>query len=295
MIGWTEIACAKLNLSLDVTGRRADGYHLLSMVCQTVTLADTLAFERRPGGLRVTCPGAQGIPDGPENLVYQAAEAFFREIGETNRNVNIIVTKRIPSQAGLGGGSADAAAALRGLCRLYHRPLSYERLCALALGIGADVPFCIHGGTTLAEGIGERLTPLPNMPACAIVLCKPKVGISTVEAYRRIDEAEAMPGVQYTPGVVRALESGRLDALAASLGNRFADALHVPEVDALQRELRAAGALGACMTGSGSAVFGLFREERFARRAAALLAHNSTQTFVCKATGTAPPDEKSPI
>lgn len=294
MTAWTETACAKLNLSLDVTGRRADGYHLLSMVCQTVTLSDTLAFERRPGGLRVMCPGAQGIPDGPGNLVYRAAEAFFRETGETDQSVTIIVTKRIPSQAGLGGGSADAAAALRGLCRLYRRPLSYERLCVLALGIGADVPFCIQGGTALAEGIGERLTPLPEMPACTIVLCKPQVGISTAEAYRKIDAAEAMPGARYTPGVLRALESGNLDALSASLGNRFADVLHVPEVDALQKGLLAAGALGACMTGSGSAVFGLFREEAVARRAAAQLAQNGTQAFVCRAAGTTVPERKVP-
>lgn len=280
MTAAVETARAKLNLSLDVTGRRADGYHLLSMVCQTVTLADTLRFARGPGGLRVACTGAPEVPDGPENLVYRAAEAFFSATGERDRNVAITVEKRIPSQAGLGGGSADAAAALRGLCRLYGHPLAMERLCALAARVGADVPFCVQGGTALAQGVGERLTPLRPMPRCGIVICKPPVGISTPDAYRKIDSSPC-PQTRYTPGVLQALENGSLEALAAALGNCFADVLRVPAVDALAARLREAGALGACMTGSGSAVFGLFPHAADARRAAGALAGAGTLAFAC--------------
>ena len=183
-----EPAYAKVNLSLDVVGRRADGYHLLSMVCQTVSLCDTLTFVRKPGApLSVRVEQAPEIPSGPENLVYRAAERFFAAAGEDDRGVEITIEKHIPAQAGLGGGSADAAAALRGLCRLYGKRLSKETLDAIALAVGADVPFCLCGGTALAEGIGERLTPLKALPRCLFVVVKPPFGVSTKEAYQKID------------------------------------------------------------------------------------------------------------
>lgn len=278
-----EPAYAKVNLSLDVVGRRADGYHLLSMVCQTVSLCDTLTFVRKPGApLSVRVEQAPEIPSGPENLVYRAAERFFAAAGEDDRGVEITIEKHIPAQAGLGGGSADAAAALRGLCRLYGRRLSKETLDSIALAVGADVPFCLCGGTALAEGIGERLTPLKALPRCLFVVVKPPFGVSTKEAYQKIDAAPAA-AQPHTPGVLRALQSGSLPALGAQLGNRFSEALSLPQVEALCRRLREAGALGACMTGSGSAVFGLFSPDdaERARAAAEVFSAKGCRAFVC--------------
>lgn len=278
-----EPAYAKVNLSLDVVGKRADGYHLLSMVCQTVSLCDTLTFTRKPGApLSVRVEQAPEIPSGPENLVYRAAERFFAAAGEDDRGVEIVIEKRIPAQAGLGGGSADAAAALRGLCRLYEKRLSEETLHVIALAVGADVPFCLCGGTALAEGIGERLTPLEAMPPCVFVVAKPPFGVSTKDAYQKIDEAPASAAA-HTPGVLKALAAGDLPALGAQLGNRFSEALSLPQVEALCRCLRDAGALGACMTGSGSAVFGLFSpdDSERARAAAKALSAEGCRAFVC--------------
>lgn len=279
----TEPAFAKLNLALDITGKRADGYHLLQMVNVSVSLCDTLTFERASGGLQVHCrtqPGAAPVPDGPENLVYRAAEAFFALTGEQDRNVRIFVEKHIPSQAGLGGGSADAAAALRGLCRLYTHPLSAQALCRAAEKLGADVPFCVQGGTALAEGIGERLMPLSPLPPCWFVVCKPPVGVDTAQAYRQADEAASLY-TPHTPPVLAALREQSLRKLGAALGNTFAAALPLPQVQALEQQLRQAGALGACMTGSGSAVFGLFDRQETAVEASAALGRCCADTFLC--------------
>lgn len=248
-----EKAFAKINLSLDILSRREDGYHDLRMVMQTVSLWDTL-FLRRAEGIQLSC-GESPLPCDSRNTVWRAAEAFLQETGFPGLSIRL--EKRIPSQAGLGGGSADAAAVLRGANALYGAGLSPERLCSLGKQVGADVPFCIRGGTALAEGIGDRLTPLPGIPRCRIVIGKPETGVSTAEAYKKADE----PGrreKRYTERLLRAMKSGMLPELARALGNDFQDFLCIPESECIRKAMLDQGALGALMTGSGSAVYGLF-------------------------------------
>ncbi|ARP50018.1 MULTISPECIES: 4-(cytidine 5'-diphospho)-2-C-methyl-D-erythritol kinase [Caproicibacterium] len=284
-----EPAFAKLNLSLDITGRRVDGYHLLSMVNVSISLHDTLSFSRGGEGLQVLCkpdsalsavPGAPNVPEGKDNLVFRAAEVFFQLSGIQDQDVCIAVQKRIPSQAGLGGGSADAAAALRGLCRLYGCAIPAPRLCRAAESIGADVPFCVQGGTARVEGIGEQLTELPALPPCWFVVCKPAAGISTAMAYRRADE-DGLPPQRGTPRVEAALRRGSLAAVGQSLCNAFQTLIPLPETADIRARLLRAGALGACMTGSGSAVFGLFCTKPTAQKALEEVQQKYPCAFLC--------------
>lgn len=262
---WTEPAYAKINLTLDILGKLPNGYHSLSMVMQSVSLHDdvTLRMEPENPGIRVDC--GEAAPSGPDNIVWKAARAFFDSCGISAYGVSFTVTKRTPSQAGMGGGSSDAAAALRLLNRAFQTRLTARELRALGARIGADVPFCITGGTMKAEGIGERLTPAAPLPRCSILLCKPPIGVSTPQAFRQADSSPAAP--EKTPAMLRALETGRLEMVAGCLGNRFQEILHIPEIREITTGMKQLGALGACMTGSGSVVFGLFRQEEEARDA----------------------------
>lgn len=251
-------AYAKLNLSLDILNRRDDGYHDLCMVMQSVSLCDTITLTPQQAGITLACD-IQNIPTDQHNIAYQAAAAFFDEI-KIPDGVDIRIEKKIPSQAGMAGGSTDAAAVLRGLNQLYRNPLSTEKLCQIGARLGADVPYCILGGSMLAEGIGDKLSPLPSMPECAIVICKPSANVSTAEAFRRADE-RISSAHRYSSGVVNALHQADLYLLGKSLGNEFEDILPIPEVLSLKTYFLQSGAIGAAMTGSGSAVFALFSDE----------------------------------
>ena len=274
-------ACAKVNLSLDVLGRREDGYHELSMVMLAVTLADGLELSLAEPGVVLTCSDPS-VPCGEKNTVFRAASLFLERAGlaETT-GARIHLKKTIPSQAGLGGGSADAAAVLRGLNLLTGDPLSEEELFSIGLRVGADVPFCLAGGIRLARGVGEILTPVPAVPPCHIVVCKPPVNVSTAEAFRLADERPG-GGNDYTSAVLKALKEGSLSALGAALGNDFEDVLRLPEVDAVKAAMLDFGAAGACMTGSGSAVFGLFAGLETAMFCAAELKKSFPETFLCR-------------
>ena len=274
----TVKAPAKINLSLDVGPRRADGYHPIRSVMQAVTLFDTVRLERIADGIELSASDP-ALPCGEENTAHRAARAFAAATGYVG-GVRIRLEKNIPMQAGLAGGSADAAAVLAGLNRLAGDPLPLPELCRLAAGIGADVPFCLVGGTQLAEGIGERMTPAPPMPDGWIVLAKPPVGVSTGAAYAAVD---ALPPAERegTPALLQALASGELPRVAAALDNRFMAAVALPEVAALCRAMRMCGALGAAMSGSGSAVFGLF-DGADAANACAQQLQGQAQTFVCR-------------
>lgn len=262
---WKEPAYAKINLTLDILGKLPNGYHSLATVMQSVSLCDTVCLSREEGttGIRVDCGGS--APSGPDNIVWKAAKAFFDYCGIENQGVAFQIEKRIPSQAGMGGGSSDGAAALRLLNRAFQTKLSAQALRELGAGVGADVPFCVTGGTMKAEGFGEILTPAPAIPSCTILLCKPPIGVSTPQAFRASDSAPAVP--PKTPAMLSALESGNLEQVASCLNNRFEDILRLPEITEITRRMKAGGALGACMTGSGSVVFGLFREENAAQKA----------------------------
>ena len=249
-------AYGKINLTLEITGRRPDGYHTLETVMQSVSVADMVSVEKDPAGPVVRCGG--GIPEDPSNTAWRAVEAFAAYCKEeAYRRVCVRIEKHIPSQAGMGGGSADAAAVLVLLNELFQTNLPVPALCAIGAGVGADVPFCIAGGTQLCRGIGEILSPAPPLARCLILLCKPPQGVSTGEAFRRADEG-AYAGGEATRAMVQALAAGDLAAVAAGLQNDFERLVPLQEVQDIRRAMLEHGALGARMTGSGSVVYGLF-------------------------------------
>jgi 4-diphosphocytidyl-2-C-methyl-D-erythritol kinase len=277
----SEKAHAKINLTLDVTGKRPDGYHTLRSVFQSVTLCDRISLAKGPEGKISVSSGRAELPRGRDNTVWRAAEVFFRMSGIKNPGVSFLLEKRIPWQAGLGGGSADAAAALRLLNRRFFAALSDAELLKAGLSIGADVPFCLTNGTALAEGIGERLTSLPPLPDCWILLCKPPSGTGTKEAYRTLDESGHFAD-RFTEPMVNALRSGDFAKIANCTGNVFESLTPLPEVLQIKRKILAFGAAAACMTGTGSAVFGLFEQKREAEICQEELSELYADVFLCR-------------
>lgn len=278
----TVEAPAKINLTLDVTGRRDDGYHLIASVMQAVDLCDRVTVRRTgvPGGLSLVCDD-EGVPIGPENTALRAAAAFFASCGLPNPGVEITLFKRIPLRAGLAGGSADAAGTLAALNLLTDARMTVEELCAVGETVGADVPFCVTGAAALAEGTGTILTPLPSLPDCAVVIAKPLDGVSTAEAYRLVDRAD-LRRRPHTATVVDAVCAGDLAGAARELCNVFEEALALPETAAIEQVMRDHGTLGCRMTGSGSAVFGLFDDRDAARRCAAALRREYDDVYECR-------------
>jgi 4-diphosphocytidyl-2-C-methyl-D-erythritol kinase len=252
-------AFAKVNYALEVRGLRDDGYHEIASVLQSISLADELEIERTGGGFELLFE-PEGVEVGPleENTVYKAW-ALLWEVSGHELPVRIRLHKKIPSGAGLGGGSADAAAVLVGMNELFALGMNYRELCDIGSRIGADVPFCLLGGTALGEGRGEELTPLPTPPDHHLVLAKPVQGAETGGIYRAYDARHARSRASVDP-VIAALRSGNLPALAGALGNDLepVTAGLVPEVAVYRRGLLQAGALGAAMTGTGTAVYGIF-------------------------------------
>lgn len=262
-------AFAKVNYALEVRGTRADGYHEISTVLQSVSLYDELRLERTHAGFDLLVEPEEtevGLPH--ENTVHKA----WRLLGNlTGRElpVRARLLKRVPAGAGLGGGSADAAAALLGLNALFGLGLGIEKLRKVGLRIGADVPFCLVGGTALGEGIGEVLTPLPAPPPHALVVAKPEAGADTAAIYRAYDKRPARNRHPAAP-VAEALRTGDLGALSRAIGNDLTPVTRklVPGVGELEDELLRAGAVGAAMSGTGSSVYGIFGSEEKARKAA---------------------------
>lgn len=269
-------AAAKLNFSLDILGIRPDGYHEMDMVMQTINLFDDVELSKA-GTISVF---SDGSPDGPENLAWKAAEAFFRA-AKRSGGARIRLTKRIPAQAGMAGGSADAAAVLIGLNALYDACLSPEALRDAGLSVGADVPYCLIGGTARVRGIGEIVEPMPPFLSGYLVVAKPAIGISTAEAFRRFDRAENLRHPDIA-ALLSVMEKGQLDALSLFMENVLEQSEQNETVETLRQELLKNGALAARMTGSGSAVFGLFSEKEAASRCAVALAGENRQIFVTK-------------
>jgi 4-diphosphocytidyl-2-C-methyl-D-erythritol kinase len=256
-------ACAKVNYALEVRGLRGDGYHEISSVLQSVSLADELEIERSREGFELFFE-PEGVEIGPleENTVYKAW-ALLWEVSGHELPTRIRLHKKIPAGAGLGGGSADAAAVLVGMNELFGLGLDAKKLRTIGTRIGADVPFCLSGGTALAQGVGEILTPLPAPPTHRLLIAKPERGADTGGIYRAYDERCTEGKASATP-VVAALRSGSLTELAGAVSNDLepVTANLVPEVAAHKREMLRAGALGAAMTGTGTAVYGIFDTER---------------------------------
>ncbi len=262
----TRKAYAKINLGLDVVRRLENGYHEVRMIMQTVGIHDVLTFKAAQSGIRITTDSGE-LPVGEDNLIYKAAR-LLTETGNVQEGVEIHLEKYIPIAAGMAGGSSDAAATLLGLNDLFSLGMSEERLRELGVRIGADVPYCIMGGTALAEGIGELLTPLPPAPPCVLLIAKPDIQVSTKYVYEHLDAA----GVWQHPdidGMRLAIENGDLSGVTARLGNvlETVTAERYPVIGQIKEEMLAQGALGSLMSGSGPTVFGIYGEEKQARQA----------------------------
>lgn len=278
----TEKAYAKLNISLDVTEKRDDGFHNMVMVMQTVSLCDDIRITLTDTPRVRAKTDLHFIPGDERNLAVKAALRYLAEIGETECGADIEIRKRIPVGAGMGGGSADAAAVLRAMNRLFDGRLDGARLTEISGEVGSDVPFCVSGGTALAEGRGEILTPLPDFPECAFVICKPEFSISTPELFKKLDMLRSRHHPD-TAGIVEALRAGELAQICRRMYNVFeyVDDRRMRTVAELKNALLDAGALGAVMTGTGSAVFGIFPDE--AQAEGALSALGSLECFRCTA------------
>lgn len=259
-------AYGKLNLTLDVLGRRPDGYHLLDTVMQSISVWDELDIQTsRQPGVHLQC-NKDRLPTDSKNTVYRAAKFFLEDCGLVDQGVYIFIKKYIPSRSGMGGGSADAAAALRGLNEMFKTGLTTEQLMAIGARVGADVPFCVMGGAARCTGVGANVEPVAPLPDCWLVVCKPPAGMSTPRAYSILDQYP-LSSTQATPRMLEALEAGSLKRVAKCLGNRFDETIRLAPVRALKRAMVDAGALGSMMTGSGSSVYGIFVSEDQAREA----------------------------
>lgn len=264
---FTVNAYAKVNLGLDVLRRLPSGYHEVKMIMQTVGICDTLTFTRLPEGIRLTVEGeglpvggssAGSVPADRSNLIWRAAGQMMERY-QVSGGIHIHLHKRIPVAAGMAGGSTDAAAAYRGVNRLFSLGVSEEEMRRMAVETGADVPYCITGGTVLAEGIGERLTALPDAPACHVVVAKPDIAVSTKYVYDNL-HADSLTDHPDIDGMARAIGQGDLQGMIRRMGNvlETVTAEAYPVIGQLKNYMEAHGACGALMSGSGPAVFGLF-------------------------------------
>ena len=279
----TEKGYAKLNYSLNVRAKRADGYHDLTMVMGSVSLWDDVEVTLRSDGQITASCSLSWLPRDERNLAVRAAKEFFRALDDANLGADIRIEKRVPVGAGMAGGSTDAAAVLRALNLLTGADLPPERLREIGLAVGSDVPYCVSGGMMLAEGRGEILTPLPELPGGWIVIAKPAFSVSTADLFRRIDKSRISAHPD-THGLCEALAAGDLQGTARRMFNVFEEALpqSCREIFTIRGTLLDAGALGAVMTGTGSAVFGVFDAENAAQSAYERLCEQYRECFhVC--------------
>ena len=267
-----ETAYAKINLSLDVLGRLDNGYHIVKMIMQTIDLYDELVFEtqdRECSSMEITLMSDSGeIPGGEDNLIVRAIRRMEAKYG-IRRDLKITLKKNIPVAAGMAGGSTDAAAALRAVRDLFVPEVSDEELQKIGVSLGADIPYCVTGGTQLSEGIGEVLAVLPDAPQCGLVVCKPPVNVSTAEIYRKYDSLEAVthPDID---AQIDAISRGDLAGMAGLCGNVLEEVTGTmyPEIGEIEEFFVSKGALVSKMTGSGPTVFSIFASKEEAKRAA---------------------------
>lgn len=280
------LANAKINLTLDILRKREDGYHEMQMVMQAVTLADQLTVAPARGKEGVASSDLRFLPTGGKNLAQMAAAAFRQATG-LGGEVDVSIRKHVPVCAGLAGGSADAAAVLCAMNDLTGAGLPRTELARIGEAVGSDVPFCVVGGAALAEGRGEILTPLPPLPPCHIVICKPPFSVSTPQLFSRVNVRKIVHRPD-TAGVVAALEAGDLAGVARRMYNVFEDVLEhrrAAEIGEIKAVLIDCGALGASMSGSGPSVFGLFGDVDSAQAACRRLRENYRDVFLCTPAG----------
>ena len=278
-----EPAYGKINLTLDVLGKRPDGYHDLKTVMQTISLRDDVEIDVGTGKPWKLICDKEGIPNDERNLAWKAAKLYCDALQKDPNGIEIRITKRIPSQAGLAGGSADAAAVLRALNSYYGSPLSIWALAELGAQIGSDIPFCVVGGTVLCEGRGERMRKLPDMPDCVIVVCKPEFSISTPELFRVIDDKEIANRPNHQ-AMESALLAGDLLKVGQNLCNVFDPVVtqdHL-ELNYIKSIFHSYGSIGHQMSGSGSAVYCLVSEFELAAVICNMLKDNYPQIYISK-------------
>ena len=276
-------AHAKINLMLDITGKKENGYHTLFMLMQSVSLYDTVTVEVADGdGIYLVCD-EPGVPCDERNTAHRAAAYFLQKAGISKR-VNIRLEKRIPHEAGLAGGSADAAAVIYALNRLLCPGFSERELTEICLKVGSDVPFCLKGGTCIVQHTGDVVSPVPNISGkdIVIVLCKPESGISTAGAYRQIDEAQHIRHLD-REGMLCAAADGDIKEICRLCDNVFEQVIDVPERAGIKTVMRKSGCLCCCMSGSGPTVYGVFDSMEKAELCALELKEKYGSAFVCLA------------
>ena len=279
-----ERAYAKINIGLDVLRRRPDGYHEVKMIMQTVDIYDDLLLEKTSAPGIYLQTDNEELPTGQDNLICRAAALLMKEKG-ISEGVKITLTKRIPIAAGMAGGSSDAAAAMRGLNALFDMGCPVEELQRLGVKLGADIPYCIVGGTMLSEGIGEMLTPLPAPPDAHLVAAKPDINVSTALVYGNL-HVERLKDHPDIDGMVQALSAGSLSGICDRLGNvlETVTAAEYPVIEEIKDVMRSQGAQNALMSGSGPTVFGIFTDRKQAEAAAEAIEKHKLagQIFVTK-------------
>lgn len=279
---------AKINLFLDITGKRNDGYHLINTVMQSVSLYDEITVTVDSDGRDITLSCSRDdIPCDSSNTAYKAVESFFEYTSLPRQRVNVKIKKRIPSGAGMAGGSTDAAAVIYCLNELMGTNLTREQLAEIGETVGADVPFCIFGGTMSAGGIGTILNPLPDMPPCDIVIVMPEFHISTRDAYEKSDSI-GYDSVKSIDDTTNAICAGNISAIGKSLYNKFEEVTDIDEISSIKTVMKDNGAVGALMTGSGSAVFGIFDDKEKADDCENKLKEKYSEVFTVHPVTTGP-------
>ncbi|MDR0314677.1 MAG: 4-(cytidine 5'-diphospho)-2-C-methyl-D-erythritol kinase [Oscillospiraceae bacterium] len=274
-------AAAKINLMLDILEKLDNGYHSLFMIMQSVGIYDTVTVNQTSdGGISLSCSN-KNLPTGQSNIAFKAAMAFFDESKCENSGIHIDIQKRIPMEAGLAGGSADAAAVILALDKIYNTHMPLKKLCKIGQKVGADVPFCIQGGTMLALDVGGVLAQLPDLPQCYIVLAKPSQGVSTAKAYAMYDEVDSCHHLD-TNAMLRTMVNGDLRDICSMMGNVFEQFIEVSERVKIKNIMRENNSIGHCMSGSGPTVFGIFENERDALNCEGQLKKTMDDVFVCR-------------
>lgn len=272
-------AYAKINLMLDILGTLPNGYHNLWMIMQSVSLYDTVTVEKTDSGEITLSCSVDGIPLDEKNIAHKAARAFFEYTGIENCGIHIHIEKMIPSEAGLAGGSADGAAVLKALNEIFNTKLSERVLCRIGKKFGADVPFCIMGGTCLAQNIGEVLSPLPDIPDYYFVLAKPKMGVSTKEAFSLVDTADYIKKPKRDEMLIAAANED-FEKMLKLAANVFEQVIEVPERVEIKKIMRESNAKISLMSGSGPTVYGIFENKEDAESCAEKLKTIIEDVFV---------------
>ncbi len=274
-------AAAKINLMLDILKRLDNGYHSLFMIMQSVDLYDIVSVDKNDTNEIIIKCDKEGVPCNEKNIAYKCAKVFFDYCGIENRGVTIEIEKHIPMAAGVAGGSADGAAVLYCLNKIYETKLSQKELCAVGNKVGADIPFSLTGGTAVTLGTGNVIAPVTDLPECYIVLAKPDQDVSTPEAYAEFD---ALTRVRHLDRVsmIEAVANGDYEKITSLCGNVFEQAVEVPKRPHIKGVMRKCGADACCMSGSGPTVFGIFSDKEKAKECAEKLSKKYEQVYLCK-------------